>query len=352
MKNVSIIILAILAGSIFSCKNDSWSFDDFDYTTTYFPYQYPIRTLVLGDYFFDNTDDNDLKFKISMRVGGMYENNSDWTVDYKFEPSLVNKLITAANTFDGKVTSASDTIKILPSAYYTLSPANQVVIPKGTFVGSIDVQLTEAFLDDTLSAKTTYVIPLKITSSSSDSVLRGKTQIENPDPRIASHWILPPKDFTLFVIKFVNSYHGMYLHRGTSVIRDTVQSSDLETVVVRQKYVEKDELWKLQTVNRNTVKIDGNVLRKSPTSPGKYNMKLKFDSNNNCIVSTGKNSAFKVSGTGRFVKNGDKWGNEPKDVIYLDYTVTQGPNKHAIKDTVVFRDKAVSFQEFAPVIQP
>jgi len=205
MKKINIILLTILLGGIFSCKNDSWSFEDFDYTTTYFPYQFPVRTLVLGDYFFDNTNDNSLKFKISMRVGGMYENGADWTVDYKLEPSLVTKLITAANTNDGKVTATSDTLKILPSSYYILSPLNQVVIPKGSFYGSIDVQLTDAFLDDTLSAKTKYVIPIKITSSTSDSILRGKTSMENPDPRIATNWVVLPKDYTIFGIKVVNS---------------------------------------------------------------------------------------------------------------------------------------------------
>jgi hypothetical protein len=353
MKKFStIILLAFLLGGIFSCKNDSWSFPDFDYTTTYFPYQFPVRTLVLGDYNFDNSNDNSLKFKITMRVGGMYQNNSNWTVDYKLEPSLVDKLITAPNTFDGKTASTSDTLKLLPSAYYTLSPANQVVIPKGSFMGSVDVQLTEAFLNDTFAAKTRYVIPLKITASTSDSILKGKSQIDNPDPRIASNWIIMPKDYTIFGIKFVNAYHGMYLHRGTSVITDTVQSSVLETIVVRQKYVEKDELWKLQTTSRNTVKIDNNVLRKSTGSPGKYNMKLIFDSSNNCVVRTGVNSAFKVSGTGKFVKNGDMWGNVQRDAIYLDYAVTQGPNKYAIKDTLVFRDKAVTYLEYAPVVLP
>jgi hypothetical protein len=219
-------------------------------------------------------------------------------------------------------------------------------------MGSVDVQLTEAFLNDTLAARTKYVIPLKIISSTSDSILRGKSQLDNPDPRIASNWIIAPKDFTIFGIKFVNPYHGMYLHRGTSVITDTVQSTVLETIVVRQKYVEKDELWKLQTTSRNTVKIDNNVLRKTTGSPGKYNMKLVFDSSNNCVVTTGVNSAFKVSGTGKLVKNGDNWGNQQRDAIYLDYIVRQGPNKHAIKDTLVFRDKAVTFLEFAPVVLP
>ncbi|MGV8094983.1 MAG: hypothetical protein AB2L24_24275 [Mangrovibacterium sp.] len=56
-------IILFIAG-LFSCQNEDWSFPDFDYTTTYFPYQYPVRTLVLGDYYFDNTNDNQHKFLI------------------------------------------------------------------------------------------------------------------------------------------------------------------------------------------------------------------------------------------------------------------------------------------------
>src|SRR5690606_27897087 len=100
-----------------------------------------------------------------------------------------------------------------------LNPDGNFTIPKGKFFGEIEVQLTDAFLDDPKAFLTRYVIPVRITSSTADSVLSGKPAVsENPDPRVSGDWDIVPKDFTLFGIKFVNPYHGKYLHRGKSVI--------------------------------------------------------------------------------------------------------------------------------------
>lgn len=69
------IISVMLAGAavvaLQACRNDSTDFDDFDYTTTYFSYQNPIRTLVLGnDENVDVTLDNAHKCQIYAVLGG------------------------------------------------------------------------------------------------------------------------------------------------------------------------------------------------------------------------------------------------------------------------------------------
>ena len=349
MRKISLLI-AILIGGIYSCNNEDWSFPDFDYTTTYFPYQYPIRTLVLGDYYFDNQNDNDHKFMISARVGGMYTNHSDWHVEYRLAPELAMNLSTNSNTFDGKTVSSPDTLRILPPEYYTLSPANHFVIPKGSFIGQIEVQLTDAFFDDPLSVSTNYVLPIRITSSTSDSLLVGRpVDPGDPDPRVAGYWTVSPKDFTIFGIKFVNQYHGSYLHRGASVITDNVTKEVIETIVYRQKYVEHNPIVRLQTIGRNTVRVQG-TLRMTPVSPGSFIADLTFDDNNNCIITTNEASAFHVSGTGTFVPKGGMWGNEYYDAIHLSYAVVQENNLHSISDTLVFRDKGVTFLEYSPVL--
>ena len=50
MKKI-LVILTLVTGLI-ACENQKNEFPDFDYTAGYFPYQYPVRTLVLGDYIF------------------------------------------------------------------------------------------------------------------------------------------------------------------------------------------------------------------------------------------------------------------------------------------------------------
>lgn len=337
MKRITLLSIttALLMG-LFSCQNEKWEFPDFDYQAVYFPYQYPVRTLILGDYKYDNESDNSLKFLISARIGGMYENNWNWTVDYTLDESLTENLLT----------SLGDTLRPLPAAYYTLSPVNQITIPGGLFYGSVEVQLTEAFLSDTNAYKVHYVIPLKITGTNADSILSGRPGITDPDPRIAGNWEVTPKDFTLFGIKYVNSYHGKYLHRGKSVIRDGA-GNIVETNIYRQRFVEQDEVWALQTKAKDKVTLSG-TLRKTPASPGSFNLELTFDSNNNCMITS--TSGFPASGTGKLVKDGDEWGGQKRDVMHLNFTVDDGTHIHTITDTLVFRDKDVRFEEFVPQV--
>ena len=195
MKIIKAFIPLVMAmGLLLSCENEDWEFPDFDYTTTYFPYQYPVRTLVLGDYVFDNENDNQLKFLISPRVGGMYENKKDWIVDFRVNETLAQNLELSDGT----------PVQVLPQSYYTLNPVDKITIPSGEFHSGIEVQLTEEFLSDPLAASFNYVIPLEIVSSTTDSVLVGQTTLENADPRNPAHWNVVPKHFTLFGIKYVN----------------------------------------------------------------------------------------------------------------------------------------------------
>jgi len=342
MKKVILLFTAFLMILNFSCKNGDWEFADFKYKTVYFPYQYPIRTLVLGDYIYDNENDNNLKFFISVRIGGMYENKSEWKVNFQVAEELAKNLIT----------SNKDTIQALPSRYYTLNPTGEIIIPKGKFDGRVEVQLTEDFLNDSLSSGIRYVIPLKITSSTADSILVGLPQLglNNPDPRVAGNWVVTPKNFTLFGIKYVNNYHGNYLLRGRSVIKD-LAGKEVETIAYHQKYVEDDEVWFIKTISKNGVSLEKRTLRSTNKAiSGTYSMKLIFDNNNNCSITNTKDSKLPVTGTGKFVKDGDEWGNKKRNVIYLNYKINDGTYIHSVSDTLVFRDKAVTFQDFTPVV--
>ncbi|MGV8094984.1 MAG: DUF5627 domain-containing protein [Mangrovibacterium sp.] len=243
--------------------------------------------------------------------------------------------------------------KLFPQSYYTLSNNSELIIPKGEIFGTIEVQLTPAFFEDTLTIGTKYVIPLKILSSTTDSVLHGKTSKDDPDPRVAADWTTVPKDFTLFGIKYVNEYHGKYLLRGASVIKDA-NGNIIETIRYRQKYVEDDPVVLVKTYRMNAVTYSNSIRRTAGGSPGSFEMKLTFDATGNGTISNTYNfKEFLVTGTGKFVKNAEKWGDKPRHAIYLDYKIQVETETHEIKDTLVFRDKAVVFEEFVPtVIKP
>jgi hypothetical protein len=338
-----------------SCTNGHWSFPDFDYTTTYFPYQFPVRTLVLGDYYFDNSEDNELKFGIGAHMGGVYENKQNLQVGFSIDKTLVDRNGNGKTDLFNAAGGARDSIRALPASYYTLSNPSGMTIPTGSVFGMVDVQLTQAFLDDTLAIApknfTYYVIPLTMINSSADSILSGIPFAQNADPRIAAEWIKPPKNFTLYGIKYVNQYHGKYLLRGADVIK-AADNSTIETIPYRDKYVERNTVVAVSTYRKNAV-LYSNSIKRSTGSPGSFEMKITFDdTGNGTILNTTRYPKFTITGSAKFVKDAEEWGYQKRNVIYLDYSIVAGTETHNVKDTLVFRDKGVSFEEFVPKIVP
>lgn len=71
MKNKIFSVLVILLVSLSSCTNQDTDFNNFDYQSVYFAYQFPVRTITLGEDIFDTTLDNDYKCKIMATLGGV-----------------------------------------------------------------------------------------------------------------------------------------------------------------------------------------------------------------------------------------------------------------------------------------
>lgn len=338
MKRIIIITgLIIFLFGLFACENQEREFPDFEYTTTYFPYQYPVRTIVLGDYYFDNTLDNQHKFLISAACGGGYGNKQNITVNFTVDPTLADGLYLSPGT---------QQMFALPTNYYTLSNSSQITIPSGQLSGSVVVQLNDNFFDDPLAIGNYYVVPLRITSSTTDSVLEGKTGVTDPDPRVPGDWVIAPKNFTLFCVKYVNEYHGNYLLRGIDVINEG--GTPIDTVVYRNKYVEKCEVVSVLTSARRDVKYS-NKIRPSNDN---FEMIMTFDASGNATVTnTTKYPSAVITGTGKFSKGTEKWAEKARDAIYLNYQIDVAGKTHLVKDTLVFRDKAVKMETYTPVIK-
>ena len=66
-------IFTVLAAALVlvGCHNFDTDFPDYKYTTGYFPYQFPVRTIVLGNDQTPNDNDNAGKFSanLKMRLG-------------------------------------------------------------------------------------------------------------------------------------------------------------------------------------------------------------------------------------------------------------------------------------------
>jgi hypothetical protein len=342
MKKLFLISFVVL--SILTACNKDWSFPDYKYSTVYFPYQTPVRTLVLGEDIYDNTLDNQHKFLVMAAMGGVYENKKDITINVALDPTLAAKL-----KFE---TATGDSVYVLPSNYFTLPKDQKIVIPAGKVMGGLEVQLTDAFFQDPKAIKNTYVLPLKITSvTNADSVLSGKSDKASPDPRNPADWVITPKNFVLYGIKYINPYHGAYLRRGVDEVKGNGGNAALDTTIVyHAQYVEKDQVVNVVTQALDENSISLTTRNKGNSSNVPFQIILKFDNQGKCTISNPASATYTVTGNGEFVKKGDMWGEEKRDVLHLKYQVNFGTTTHSFTDTVVMRDRAVKMETFNPFI--
>ena len=370
MKRILFIffITALVGGSFTSCENGDWDFPDFEYSTVYFAYQSPIRTVVLGEDVYDTTLDNEGKVQIMATMGGVYANDNNVEIGISVDPSLLDDLI-----FD----DGSDPVRpvvLMPETYYSLS-GNTIVIPKGSVIGGVTVQLTEAFFNDPLALSTNYVIPVVMTGvTNADSILSGNPLVENPKRGRTSDWDVQPKDYILYAVKYINEYDANYLRRGTDVI--TIDGGTATTVEREADYVERDEVVKLTTVSLNSVEFPLGYVSKDGHDLN-FRVNLTLDANQNVTASAFETTYqvndsvtvrnISVSGDGEFVKDGDKnsWGNQDRDALYLDYEtsyeveikypVSGQPDNvmqynYKTTDILVVRDRGVKPEWFTAVV--
>jgi len=335
---ISLIVFSILT----SCKNEDNIFPDYTYTTVYFPYQSPVRTIILGtDYVFDNSADTLHQCTIFATMGGVYSNKTNRTLDVVVDNTLCNKL-----TYESSTGAA---VLPMPSSYYTLA-SSQIVIPSGSQMGGVKVQLTDAFFADPLAVKNTYVIPLRITKvANADSILSGVSIVPNPNRFIATNWATSPKDYVLFTVKYKNRWDATYLRRGIELGKGNAGVIALDTnIVYHQKSVELDQpvlsaasLSMTQLLMPLNGKNKGNI-------DVPFSLLMTFDGSGNCNITNPASAAYTITGSGKYVKNGDKWGGIKRDVLYLKYQVNFGTTTHSMTDTLVMRDRVEKLETFNP----
>ncbi|MDA3823849.1 MAG: DUF5627 domain-containing protein [Bacteroidales bacterium] len=327
-------LLCVLA--LVSSCNQKIEFDDFEYQSVYFPYQTPVRTVMLGDEVIgDNTIDLDHAFSIGLAIGGMYENDRDRDVAIELAPELAEN-----------ITNGTDTLEILPSEYYTAT-FNTITIPEGSFFGKVRVELTDAFFQDPEAIDLKYVIPLRITDAFGDSILSGdpNATMESHDVRVKADWNIAPKNYTLFGIQYINPYHGMYLLRGQTI---NTSAAPQDTVFYSTRFLTQNSMVKLSTrsLTECVMPVVGGV-----NQAAQYKLMLTFDENaKNVTVSQFDGSTVAANGSGKYYTKDDDEAESYTEykhrTIYLDYTYEDGGDTYHTNDSLVFLDTDVTFEEF------
>ena len=327
-----------------SCYNADQEFPDYEGgTTAYFPYQFPVRTLVLGNDIYDNTLDNAHKCQIWSTMGGAYGGRNA-TVQIAVDESLCDNL-----WFVDAGGNASSPVLPMPTSYYQL--ASNTISYNGEPRGYVEVQFTDAFFNDPKAVENTYVIPLLMKSVTGiDHILTG-TPREGLSPSRSNieDWDILAKDYVLYCVKYMNPWQGKYIRRGV----DNVTENGVTSTVVRKDmsmvnsdlthYKENpvnqnDEVCGITTKNMSQAnfKVSMNIGKDASgdARPSQScNLVLTFNGNN-CII-TGGDEDVPVSGSGEFIVNGTEkpeykdyqWGSmngKPvqRDILRLTYNVT------------------------------
>lgn len=343
-KLLSVLSVGVLTTVVSSCENGDAEFPDYEGgTSVYFAYQYPVRTIVLGEDTYDTSLDNQHKCEIYGTMGGSYKGKKI-EVDLKVDNTLADNLY-----FEN-----GSSVQAMPSGYYSLG-ADKLVYG-GNFMGGVQVQLTDAFFADPKALDNTYVIPLVMTKAKgADRILTGTSLIDGDTPvrTNSAYWDVQPKDYILYCLKFINPWHANYLRRGI----DQMTENGVTTTNIRhQETVEKDEVCNIGTAGlkksvfpvSTAVTIVGDD-GQSTVKTLACNLLLTFNENNECTIATDTEGCT-VSGTGKFVKNGEKksWGNKDRNALYLEYNIKFGTKQLVTKDTLVVRDRGVAGEWFIP----
>ena len=347
-KKITYMLSILLASALFtSCKNGDAEFPDYEGgTTVYFAYQYPVRTIVLGDDEYDTTLDKAHKCQIKATFGGSY-NGTNGTVQVAVDPTLVQNL-----TFED-----GTPVKAMPESYYQLQ--TNTLAFNGTMNGSTEVQLTDAFFNDPDAVKNTYVIPLVMTSQTGfGRILSGTLKEDGSAIRTdGSQWEVVPMDYVLYCVKFQNKYSGYWLTNGTTSI-DNIEKAGTVQIKTRSLNTCVYTVSYLKDYEAKTFDDKGNEVKKHEQRLYTADLLLTFDGSENCTI-TSLTPGVTVTGTGTWADDGAKksWGNKDRDLMELNYTVDfnavddygNAIEKGVTHEQMVWQRSGITREEFSPI---
>ena len=363
-KNIvkaGMLLLGVL--TLTSCYNSDNDFPDYEGgTTAYFAYQFPVRTLVLGNDIYDNTLDNEHKCRIWATMGGTYSGRSA-NVDVVVDPTLCDNL-----WFVDEGGNPSFNVTPMPSDYYQL--LSNTIPYNGDTRGYVEVQFTDKFFSDPKAIENTYVIPLVMQKATGiDHILTGTPREGlSPSRTNTEDWEVLAKDYVLYLVKYMNPWQGKYIRRGL----DNVTENGKTTTIVRkdsslvktdlEHYTENpvnqnDEICSIKTKNMTQAIFTTSFKTSGASLP--CNLLLTFNGNQ-CTIST-EDENVTVTGSGEYIVKGTEkqeykdyqWGSNngqpvQRDILRLAYNVKFNDKNIEVTtaDTLVVQTRESNKKEF------
>lgn len=339
--NNKLIALTVAGASMLVASCDSADRDFPDYeggVSVYFPYQTPVRTLVLGTDEYDTSLDHAHKCKIGATMGGAY-NGRNIVVDIEVDNDLVKGMTN---------------VVAMPTDYYSLSDGQ--IKFNGEMSGFVEVQLTDKFFADPKSVANNYVIPVVMKSQKgADYILAGeydKAIYSEVPSRFSDVWSVKPKDYVLYCVKYQNKYTAYYSRCGKYTING---GAEFQKPCAEDFTGVKDADLFDPVIDGDDCQVRTASLTKALYTPGytgdrapfNCELELTFADNGTCTVSTSA-EGYTVTGTGKFTEQGAKkaWGDKDRDIIEIEFTVVKGTDKLTAKESLVWKRSGVKIETF------
>lgn len=358
------ITLGALSLTYASCYNADKEFPDYEGgTTAYFAYQFPVRTLVLGNDIYDNSLDNAHKCRIYATMGGAYYGRNA-NVDIVVDESLCDNLF-----FADEGGNPSYAVLPMPTAYYKL--ASNTIPYKSDSRGYVEVQFADEFFNDPKAIENTYVIPLRMTKASGiDDILTGQPLGGlTPSRTDVDNWKVRAKDYVLYCVQYINPWTAKYIRRGVDVLTENGKTSTFTRkdmslinsdpgVYTENPVNANDEVVGITTKNMKQSVFAVTFGRGEGLPSVTCDLILTFDGNK-CVISS-EDPTVTASGSGEYIAKGTElkeykdyqWGSlngKPvqRDILRLSYDVNIqkgkiiGVDKYG-KDIILTNDVQVS----------
>lgn len=331
MKKINFIVAAT-ALACTGCYDDYVK--DFEHTGIYMPYQYDLRTFVVGE---------GMRFDVGVVLGGTSANGRDRSVRYVVEPALVTgnlapflgsddeelEPFTAFEVMSGASASGSvsqsyvtDAMKAsgisdltpLPAEYFSLSAPERMVVRSGRHTATVTVTANEQFLSDAhASTKPYYALAFRVVEADADVVPAEKS-------------------FAVIAVRYENMLFGNYWHGGVT----TVKNDATGEVVEKNEYPLEIPHDDSRVYELTTVAPDALTTSRLGDWEGLLRLTLRDDGKIDVASADGR-YAIEPFGDGCYFNRAKRLQDRR---LYLNYKFANGDGTTTyIEDVLVFRNR-------------